>query len=203
MSGWSITLIVVGSLSLGFCLVYVARYFLVRKWKRLHGELAGVIDGKTKAGRFFGAPKLIGTYNGVPVELKVLSKEDVSNAYKGNARILTMIPGGSGKDWVAYYGAKKTLARNLLNLSGGPKSWRIDTEDEVLKRRLIDAGVIATLQSWPDHPLIDYKAKEGSLSYVTLVKDHDFYSLPSPDQFKTQLALLADLSEINKRVNAG
>ncbi len=199
-----------GPLCLG--LLGLLRPYALRKWERRHGELAAIIDGKAEAGRFLGAFSLVGTYGGMPVEYRVLTSQDVTNPYDAHVRMLTMATGAGGKDWMLLYGSKKrTLSEMLLDvadlehLGAHSRSWHVRTEDEALERRLLDWGVIERVQKLAAQrpPLVAYKAKEGSLSCATPIRSGEFNHPASPDRFKAWLALLADLAEVNKRVNVG
>ena len=185
------------------CVVYSVRRSNVSrwigKWNKLFDEAAGIFNVKTESKLLgmYGTPKLIGTCNGVPFEAEntfVSTSEYGGSCYYS----LTITPGRWGKDWEARYGVE-----GMLDLFG-PKSWHIDTEDEALKQRLIDSGVITTLQNWAEHPTavwVVWDAKKGSLNHIIKV---DFYWFgPSPEQFKAQLDLVNHLLEINKRANVG
>jgi hypothetical protein len=182
------------------CVVYLVRRSNVRRWIGRWNELfdgsAGIVNVKSEPKLFgmYGTPKLIGTYSGVPFEVENIFHG--SSEYGGTCYYrLTMTPGRSGKAWKARYGSE-----GMLDLFGS-KSWYIDTEDEALKQRLVDSGVIATLQNRTDHPTIVWDAKQGSLNYI--IKVDDYWFVPSPEQFRAQLDLLIDLSETNERVNVG
>lgn len=176
----------------GFAVVLVVIIALVvwyikkanAKYTQLWGALAGPINGTAKGN------SLTGTYQNMPVTAKITAtNNDNSNTYFYN---LEAKPGSQGQDWsVSYTGDK------MLGL--GAKAWRIKAKDDALAQRLEAAGAVAALQPFTNYPTITYKAKAGTLTYNTQVRNA--YAVPSPDEFQQQLALLQQLAQIQQQVN--
>ncbi len=154
------------------------------RYGKLWGPLAAMINGKAQGSR------LSGTYRGMPVAARITGGgEDTPFYYE-----LTMTPGLAPQDWALGFTGEKFLGT-------GAKAWRVKTKDEGLHRRLTDAGAAQAVQSLPGQPDITYKGKNGVLTYRT--QTNGAFDLPSADQFKAQLDLLAQLSDLNRKANTG
>lgn len=154
------------------------------RYGKLWGPLAALINGKAQSSR------LAGTYRGMPVAARITGGgEDTPYYYE-----LTMTPGPSPQDWSLGFTGEKFLG-------SGAKAWRVRSKDDGLQRRLTDAGAPLVVQNIVGQPDITFKGKNGILIYRT--QTNGAFDLPTADQFKAQLDLLAQLSELNGKVNSG
>lgn len=155
------------------------------KYAQLWGGLTGEVNGS------FKGSKMTGTYQGMPLAARINAVSDGDNS-SDYFWVLTLTPGAGGKDWSLSYTGEKMLGL-------GAKSWQVKTKDEALKERLIAAGAPEIMAAWPSHPSITYKAKHGTLTYENKVGGA--FSIPGPDEFKSQLNLLSQLSQVNQQAN--
>lgn len=178
-------------LAIALALVILIAFLIVRfarsantRYGRLWGPLAALVNGKAQSSR------LAGTYRGMPVAARITGGgEDTPYYYE-----LTMTPGPSPQDWSLGYTGEKFLG-------SGTKAWRVKSKDDGLQRRLNDAGASLAVQSLTGQPDITFKGKNGILTYRT--QTNGAFDLPTADQFKAQLDLLAQLSELNGKANTG
>ena len=182
-------LIFVGAIVLIAAIAVLVVVFMKKanaKYAQLWAPLASVVSGTSKGS------KLTGTFNGMPVQARINAVSDDNSTDYFYELVLT--PGAQGKDWSLSYTGDKLLGM-------GAKSWHVKTKDEGLKQRIADGGAMATIQQWPGFPEVTYKAKQGTLKYAIQV--NGMYALPSADEFKAQLGLLAGLADVNRQVNQG
>ena len=154
------------------------------RYGKLWGPLAALVSGKAQGSR------LSGTYRGMPVAARITGGgEDTPYYYE-----LTMTPGPSPQDWSLGFTGEKFLGT-------GTKAWRVRSKDDGLQRRLTDAGAALAVQDLAGQPDITFKGKNGVLTYRT--QTNGAFDIPTVDQFKAQLDLLAQLSELNGKANVG
>lgn len=161
-----------------------------QQWPVLSGIVNGTLVGDN----------LTGTYLGFPVAATVLKYvEHISGAAPGlpiTYFVLMMFIGSQGKNWLL---CKRYKGRNFLGF--GPRSWHVESKDEALTQRLVNAGLIAAMENWQRaHDVVVYDAEQGSLMYAAGTW-FDGRELPSAEEFNAQLHLLVHLANINKQVN--
>jgi hypothetical protein len=105
---------------------------------------------------------------------------------------LAMTVGSQGKDWSLQYGGEGFFG-------GGEQAWHIQSKDEILKQSFTEQGAASMMQSWKVGDTVKYKAGPGVLTYRTAIANQ--YALPTPEEFKVQLALLSHLAGLNKQLN--
>lgn len=162
----------------------VVRFFRSanNRYGKLWGPLAALVGGKAQGSR------LAGTYRGMPVAARITGGgEDTPFYYE-----LTMTPGPAPQDWSLGFTGEKFLG-------SGTKAWRVKSKDDGVQRRLSDAGAALAVQNLSGQPDITYKGKNGVLTYRT--QTEGAFDLPTADQFKSQLDLLAHLAELNGEAN--
>lgn len=170
-------------------LVLIAAFVvrLIRKPKDRYGKrwepLAAIIGGSAQGSR------LKGSYQGLPIMARIGGEGDETPNYFYE---VTVTLGPAPKDWALSFTGEKFLG-------SGTKAWRIKSKDDDLRTRLADAGAVAAVQDWPNHPEITFKGKTGTLHYWQ--RASGMYDLPSVEAFQAQLELLAKLSAMNRQAN--
>jgi hypothetical protein len=156
------------------------------RYAQLWGGLAPLVAGAHKGSR------MTGTYQGTPVQAVIRAVSGGENTRTTYYYECTATPGGQGGDWRAEYGGEKLFGF-------GEKRWHVNAKDDALKDRLAREGVLARMEGWAQSVSLRYKAGKGTLTihYPT----RDAFSIPSPEQFQTQLDLLAWAADVNRRVN--
>lgn len=193
-----------GGLIIFLAIIGVGGYFLYKfqnaRLTNAWGPLVGLVNGKvTGDGGGAASSWLSGTYQGRPVVAKLAPNlnqhEDGGSKYNYFEVALTETPGGH--DWAVEY------ARGALGL--GRAEWRVVTKNPALQTALEAAGVIDLIAPFgqpPGHfvmPTVAYDRREASLRYRA---DISPAVAPTPQQFGRMVGLLAQLAEINARVNA-
>ena len=65
--------------------------------------------------------------------------------------------------------------------------------------RLSATGAVDAIRAWPSQPEVTYKSRGGTLHYWQRVEG--MYAVPTPDEFRAQLELLARLARINRQAD--
>jgi len=127
--------------------------------------------------------KIRGTHQGKSVEVFLNNGGYEIDIYSYFIRLKVPI---QGFDWrVDFIAHSRTL--------------EIRSDEEELKDKLAEAGLITLIQSVSGHPQVRYRADKGTIEYEMLVGDDSY--VPSADEFQTQLNLLTQLAELNSKLN--
>ncbi len=178
----------------GFILLVITLSHILREprhkaaWAQLSSMIGGIYS--SKIGAMYTRYKISGNYQSIPVEvfIEAHSWEDDPDTYTYHLRLKAE---GGRHDWRLRFRDTKVL--------GADRSWDVESRDEALERRLIEAGDIELITKDSGSPSVRYKADEGTIEYERLV-DGDT-SVPTPDEFRVQLNLLKHLSELSEKVN--
>ena len=145
-------------------------------------QIANLIGG-TARGR-----KVTGSYRGRAVDVSLQNHGYETDLYYYHQ---IMKVGIRGFDWAVSFGET-----SFLNPT---KGWHIKCGDEALRRRLAEAGAFELIEQAPGKPDVRYRADKGTLEYSLCVVVDTY--VPTPDEFETQLGLLARLADINEELN--
>jgi hypothetical protein len=154
------------------------------EYAKLWGRIAGLVNGTSKGSR------MTGTYQGAPIiaEIRSVSDDNERTYYYE----LSTTPGGRGQDWSARYGGEKLFGF-------GEQRWHVRAKDDALKDRLVAARVVELMAVRPQHGEAKYRAKQGTLVYQETVGSS--FDVPTPEEFKAHLELLARLADANRQAN--
>jgi hypothetical protein len=104
------------------------------------------------------------------------------------------LPHPRGTDWNATYGPER-----FRDIFGGKETWHLRTENAALEQALLRFGLLEELARWGTYPRISYSARRRTLS---LEEDLLGSGMPTPEHFRSRLALLARLAQLNEEVNS-
>lgn len=145
--------------------------------------LAPLVGGTTRAN------VLSGTHDGLPVRARIVGDGSEGNPY---AYEVSFAPGAQGSNWSLTFTGQKFLGT-------GDKAWRVKGKDETLVQKLTEAGAAHAMQGWTSTPEITFNAKSGNLEYRDRAEGE--YAVPTLEQFRAQLGLLARLAALQRDIN--
>jgi hypothetical protein len=161
----------------------------------LLAPLAPMVNGHVERSR----RRLVGTYEGLPVHVFFNPRQTVG-AFDKTSRMndfsiaVPGLPGGA--DWRLQFHVTGLLGQ-------GGRELGLSTDDELLRRRLEAAGVIADVGAVSGPTLsyvtVQYETRTQTLTYTDDVSPA---RVPSRARFAVHLALVARLVTLNTRVNA-
>ena len=96
-----------------------------------------------------------------------------------------------GFDWKIYF-----ARTNLVDPS---KCWFIKTNNEPLKERLTEAGVVALVSERSEHLEVSYRADRGTLDLQFYVDDDEY--VPAAEDLQSQLILITRLADLNEKLD--
>jgi hypothetical protein len=137
---------------------------------------------------------LIGTYKGTAVQASMIPDRNLYQGESGSRYNyfevkLMDIPGN--QDWRIDY---------KMPLAGlGKEGWQIQSQNQTLQSRLQQSDVLSKLARF-GRPMVEYKAR---LQTITYSEDISPRWVPTPEQFREELALLLQLAAINEETNSG
>ena len=192
-----------------FAVLALFLLWYVRRWHRLHRKawapLVAVVNGQSKGNKLKGTHERRSvsasvqlTPDGAPVSpnnaqrLFCISMETVSGRDRRQRMRDRYHP--QGADWKAAYGYEHTS-----DIFRGQESWYIKTKNEALKRELLRLGLLDEMARSGTYPRISYSARRRTLS---LEEDLLGSGMPTPEHFRSRLALLARLAQLNEEVNS-
>jgi hypothetical protein len=165
----------------------------------LLAPLAPIVGGHVERKR----RRIVGTYEGYPVHVFIDPQRNVNHSGTTTSATSRMnafsiaipeLPGAA--DWRLQFHVTGLLGQGERKLGFG-------MDDEALRRRLEDAGVIAEVGAVTSPTLsyvtVQYETRTRMLTYTDDVSPS---RVPSHARFATYLALVARLAAINARVNA-
>jgi hypothetical protein len=161
----------------------------------LLAALAPMVNGHVERSR----RRLVGTYEGFPVHVTFNPRQTVG-LYAKTSRMNAFsiaVPGLPG-------GANWRLQFQVTGLLGqGGRKLDLSSDDERLRRRLEEAGVIEEVGA-VSGPTLSYVTVQYDASTRTLTYTDDVAParVPSRARFAVHLALVAHLVRLNTRVNA-
>ena len=159
--------------------------------ERLWPALAKIVNGTYREGT------LTGEYAGLSVRATITRTRPMEPG--GQARyyhqLIARTAGQSrGRDWELHNIGE--------NDSGAEQAdWRVDSDDQGLQRRLVEAGVIDIVRQTPGIASVLYRADQGAL--ISLARVAGATAVPEPAPFSMQLDMLARLAQLNGQVNDG
>jgi hypothetical protein len=178
------------------------RHRLQRKaWAPLTAVVNGQSKGDTLKGTHEGrrvSASVQGSPDGPPVSpnnpqrVFCISMETVPGRDRRQRMLDRYSP--QGADWKAAYGYERTS-----DIFRGGESWHIKTNREALKQELLRVDLLDEMARSGTYPRISYSARRRRLS---LEEDLLGSGMPTPEHFRSRLALLARLAQLTEEVNS-
>jgi len=161
----------------------------------LLAPLAKMINGHVERSR----RRLVGSYEGLPVQVSFNPRQTVGvfdKTSRMNAFSIAVpdVPGGA--NWRLQFHTTGMLGQ-------GGRQLTLTSDDDLVRRRLEEAGVIADVGA-VSGPTLSYVTVQYDTSMRTLTYTDDVSParVPSPARFAVHLALVARLVALNMRVNS-
>ncbi len=157
----------------------------IRALSGLAPVVQGAVDGDDHSAW------LDGEYGGRKVFVRMTPEKNISQSSEYTIRIHAFE--------IAFLDVPGVSAWELAFRGTLRKRWEIKTPDTALKDRLDQAGLVVRMKDMGDRAVVRYDAARRELWYT-----EELATRRTPDvrRFKTQLALLAGVEDINRAVNS-